>query len=209
MSMFKCCLAPLLLNLLLAHVVFAATGSEQLRAFVSQTKSLEVPFTQRVHDPKGKLTQEASGMFRMQRPGKFQWRYEKPYDQLIVGDGARLWIYDKDLEQVTVKDMQSAIGNTPALLLSGAVDLNANFSVTDLPARDALVWAELRPRDTEAGFAKLRLGFDGATVKTMELYDNFDQTTILNFGDGRSNMPVDAAYFRFTPPAGVDVIEDQ
>lgn len=198
---------PLLLQICIAAPA-AAGGSQQLQSFVSQTRTLDVPFTQTVHDPNGKVTQEASGVFRMQKPGKFNWRYEKPYEQLIIGDGTRLWIYDKDLDQVTVKDLQSAIGNTPALLLSGGVDLNANFSVTELPERDQLAWVELLPRDTDAGFAKLRLGFSGGTVKTMELLDNFDQTTVLRFQPGKINATLDPENFRFTPPPGVDVIED-
>ncbi len=205
----------LLIVVLLACSQLAAadTGRDRLQAFVKQVQSLEALFTQTVRDPNGKVTQEASGQFRMQRPGRFRWHYQKPYEQLLVGDGNKLWIYDKDLQQVTVKEMRSAIGNTPALLLSGAVNLQDNFIIGDVPAvqapaADSLQWVELQPRDAEAGFSKLRLGFDGSVIKSMELFDNFGQTTLLRFHDSHINLPLDADNFRFKPPAGVDVIED-
>lgn len=188
---------------------WAGKGKDQLDAFLRDVQSLRAEFTQTLLDPRGNKVQEVQGVFTMQRPGKFRWDYRQPYEQAIVADGSRLWIYDKDLEQVTVKDLQGAIGNTPALLLSGGMELSDNFVIVEAPDQQGPVWVDLTPLDGDSSFQRLRLAFEHNTVKTMQLHDSFDQTTILEFSKVKTNLALDADQFRFQPPPGVDIIEEK
>jgi outer membrane lipoprotein carrier protein len=143
------------------------------------------------------------------RPGRFRWTYAKPVDQLIVGDGQRVWIYDRDLNQVTVRRLSKALGSTPAALLAGSSDVEKAFDLSEAGQRDGLEWLEAKPKDREAGFERIRMGFDTAGVRAMELTDNFGQTTLLRFTNLLRNPKVDAADFRFEPPKGADVLGEK
>jgi outer membrane lipoprotein carrier protein len=135
--------------------------------------------------------------------------YAKPADQLIVGDGERVWIYDRDLNQVTVRRLSSAIGSTPAALLAGSSDVEAAFELSDAGERDGLEWLEAKPKEREAGFERIRMGFGTGGVQAMELLDHFGQTTVLRFSNLVRNPKVDPAEFRFDPPKGADVLGDK
>lgn len=187
----------------------AASASERLNDFFKNVQSLRADFQQVVTDPRGKTIQDARGTFLMQRPNKFRWNYQKPYEQTIVADGAKLWVYDKDLEQVTVKKLDQALGNTPALLLSGAQPLAENFRMTEISDRkDGLQWILLTPKNDEANFQQVRLAFGKQSLEVMELVDSFEQTTQLRFSTVQSNIKFTAQEFKFTPPKGVDVVGD-
>jgi outer membrane lipoprotein-sorting protein len=178
----------------LAH----ANGSiEKLKAFAAQTQSARANFTQTVRDKDGATVQTASGKLVFARPGKFRWEYEKPYQQIIVGDGLKLWVYDKDLNQVTVKKMEGALGSSPAALLAGS------------NAKGGVDWLEAYPRDEGSMFSKVRMGFKGNMLDTMELYDQMGQVTVIRFGNLQRNPKLANNLFTFTAPAGADVIEDQ
>lgn len=194
--------------MLLCGPVSAGKGKDQLDSFIHDIKTLRAEFAQTQLDPRGDKVQEVYGTFIMQRPGKFRWDYRQPYEQAIVADGSRLWIYDKDLEQVTVRNLEGAIGNTPALLLSGGMELSDNFVIVEAPDQDGLTWVELTPLDSESNFKRLRLAFENNSVRIMQLYDSFDQTTILEFSQVQTNTTFPADSFRFQPPPGVDVIEE-
>jgi outer membrane lipoprotein carrier protein len=140
------------------------------------------------------------------RPGKFRWQIEKPYEQLLVGDGDKVWIYDPDLRQVTVKKFDAALGSTPAALLVGGNTLDRNFTLREAGEREGLEWLEATPKGGDSGFEKLQLGFAGNELKAMDLFDSFGQTTSLLFARIERNGPIAPTLFRFTPPAGVDVI---
>jgi outer membrane lipoprotein carrier protein len=142
----------------------------------------------------------------LSRPGKFRWQIEKPYSQLLVGDGEKVWIYDPDLRQVTVKQFGAALGSTPAALLLGGNTLDRNFTLREAGERDGLEWLEATPKSSDSGFEKLQLGFAGNDLKAMDLFDNFGQTTSLIFSRVERNPQLSPALFRFTPPAGVDVV---
>ena len=186
---------------------YAASATDRLNDFFKNVHSLRAEFQQIVTDPRGKTIQDARGTFLMQRPNKFRWNYQKPYEQTIVADGAKLWAYDKDLEQVTVKKLDEALGNTPALLLSGAKPLMENFRITELTDRkDGLQWATLAPKNEEANFKQVRLAFGKQSLEVMELVDSFDQTTQLRFSNVQINVKLAANEFQFTPPKGVDVV---
>ena len=186
-----------------------AGAVERLNAFLADVKSLESSFGQALYDEDAKLVEESGGRFYLQRPDRFRWSYSEPYVQEIVADGSRLWIYDSELSQVTVRTLDNALGNTPALLLSSDAPLEENFVMREATERTGLDWVELTPRSSDSGFSAVLLGFAGADLQTMELVDNFGQTTHLEFSNTRRNPDLDPEVFRFTLPTGVDVITDE
>jgi outer membrane lipoprotein carrier protein len=198
---------------LLLLVVFSAAAQaaaiERFKSFARSTQSARADFEQKVLDRSGKQVQLAKGSFVFQRPGKFRWVYAKPVDQVIVGDGERVWIHDRDLNQVTVRRLSKALGSTPAALLAGGADVEKAFELSEAAARDGLEWLEAKPREREAGFERVRMGFGADGVEAMELLDHFGQTTQLRFTNLKRNPKVDPAEFRFTPPKGADVLGER
>lgn len=183
------------------------TARARLEAFFQQVSSLQADFHQRIYDNQHRPINEASGTMYLERPDRFRWDYQKPYPQLIVGDGKRVWIYDKDLSQVTVRPMAKTLSGTPAELLSSSHQpLEKSFDIQDLGRKDGLLWVDLRPKAKEASFTDVRIGFDGDVPRQMVLADNFGQTTDIVFSQVVRNPHLDASLFTFTPPQGVDVI---
>ena len=182
---------------------------DRFKNFVRNTQSARADFEQKVYDRGGKLVQESSGSFVFLRPGRFRWTYAKPVDQLIVGDGERVWIYDRDLNQVTVRRLARALGSTPAALLAGASDVEKAFELKDAGSRGGLEWLEARPRERDAGFEVVRIGFGATGIQAMELSDHFGQRTELRFANVERNAKVDAKEFRFEPPKGADVLGEK
>jgi len=195
-----------LLAALLAPALAPAAGVERFQSYLRGTQTARADFEQKVFDRERKLVQESKGSFSFLRPGRFRWIYAQPYPQLIVGDGARVWIYDEDLNQVTVRAMAKALGSTPAALLAGAADVERAFELADAGSRDGLEWLEAKPREREAGFERIRLGMGTVGVQAMELTDHFGQTTVLRFSNVVRNPQLDPASFRFVPPKGADVL---
>ncbi|HEX6265991.1 MAG TPA: outer membrane lipoprotein chaperone LolA [Burkholderiales bacterium] len=195
----------------LAFVMFAAHADslDRFKTFLRDTQSARADFEQKVYGREGKLTQESSGSFVFQRPGRFRWTYAKPVDQLIVGDGERVWIYDRDLNQVTVRKLSRALGSTPAALLAGASDVEKAFELRDAGSRDGLEWMEAKPKEREAGFELVRMGFGPQGVQAMELIDHFGHTTRLRFSNLQPNPKIDPGEFRFEPPKGADVLGEK
>jgi outer membrane lipoprotein carrier protein len=197
--------ATLALSAPLAH----ATALERFESFLHDTRSARAKFEQSVYDVNGKLVQHSGGSFEFRRPGLFRWTYAEPTPQLIVGDGKDVWIYDRDLDQVTVRRMASALGSTPAALLAGSADVERAFEFSEAGERDGLQWLDARPRDPDAGFERIRLGLGPKGVEAMELSDHFGQTTRLRFRDIALNPALDPGAFSFTPPKGVDVLGER
>lgn len=185
-----------------------AGGIDALKSFIGDTRTARSAFSQTVIDQNGKLRQKSEGTLAFSRPGKFRWIYQKPYEQLIVGDGVKLWIYDADLEQVTVKKLGDALGSSPAALLAGSNDIEKHFVMKDAGMRDGMDWLEARPKDKESTFEFVRMGFAGGTLKSMQLKDSFGQTTELKFSKLEKNPQLNSSDFKFTPPKGADVISD-
>lgn len=183
-----------------------ASGLERLKSFVSQTQGARAEFSQVVSAKSGRKAQQASGTMMFQRPGKFRWVYEKPYHQLIVGDGEKLWIYDRDLNQVTTRSLPESLGSSPAALLAGDNALEKNFNLRDAGSAEGIQWVEAIPRSTDTSFESVRLGFAGDALKKMELHDTFGQVTTLTFERFERNPEFAASTFRFVPPEGADVI---
>jgi outer membrane lipoprotein carrier protein len=201
-------LTALSIALAAASSTFAAS-LERYQSFLNGTQSARAQFEQKVYDRDGRLTQESRGNFVFKRPGRFRWVYDKPADQVIVGDGQRVWIYDRQLNQVTVRKMTAALGSTPAALLSGGTGVERSFEMTDAGEKDGLEWIEAKPKDREAGFERVRMGFDKENLQAMELTDNFGQTTRLSFSNFVRNPQVNPNEFRFDPPKGADVLGDK
>jgi outer membrane lipoprotein carrier protein len=195
----------LVLVWLIGAPAFAA-GTDRLNAFMTDTRSAKGEFSQRIIDRNGKLTQESRGTLEFARPGKFRWSYVKPYNQLIVGDGTKVWIYDPDLNQVSIRKFDAALGATPAALLSGNNDALKAFDLKDEAVRDGLEWVLATPREKGANFERIRIGLSAEGVVAMELTDAFGQQTVLRFHAMERNPRTDPATFRFTPPKGADVI---
>ena len=197
--------------LLLAFLSFIAQAAaiERFRAFAQSTKAARADFDQTVRDKSGKTVQQAKGSFIFQRPGKFRWVYARPADQLIVGDGERVWIYDKELNQVTVRRLSRALGSTPAALLAGSTEVEKAFELSEGGMRDGLEWLEAKPKEREAGFERVRMGFGAAGIQAMELVDHFGQTTLLRFSNLERNPRIEANQFRFEPPKDADVLGEK
>jgi outer membrane lipoprotein carrier protein len=199
---------PVLLAVLALSPAAFANGLDDFLAFNSATRTATARFEQQVFDRAGKVVESASGTFAFARPGKFRWTYDKPHKQVLVGDGAKVWIHDPDLNQVTVKRMEGAISSTPAALLAGRDDITTLFTLKDGGSAGGLAWVEATPKAQDTGFERVRLGLKDRSLAAMELHDQLGGRTMLRFTDLKANAPVTPQAFAFTPPAGADVIED-
>lgn len=184
-----------------------AGASDKLRHFISASHSGQANFTQVVQDKKGKKIQSASGTMQFVRPGKFRWVYQKPYEQIIVGDGAKFWLYDVDLNQVTVKKLDAALGSSPAALLSGNNEIERAFVLKDSDTHDGLDWLEATAKAPDTGFEKISMAFNTqGELVVMELRDAFGLKTELRFSKMQINPQLSPQLFKFVPPKGADVL---
>ena len=186
----------------------AADAIEQLKAFHATTKSGKVAFKQVVAGKGPQGARESQGTFTFQRPGKFRWEYEKPFEQLIVGDGEKLWVYDRDLNQVIVRKLDRALGSNPAALLARDSALEKNFDLIDAGKSDGLDYVEAKPK-SESTFERVRIGFADNLPRTMQLRDTFGNVTSLTFTRFARNPALDASEFQFVPPKGADVVGEK
>lgn len=203
---------PVIATLLLALVASAAgaatSGEARLRDFLASVQALEAGFSQQVVDSRGVVLEDSSGSVVMQRPGRFRWNYTVPFERVIVADGERIWLYEADLSQVTIRRLSAGIGDTPAALLTGRESVLDRFDVARSWQEDGLAHVRLVPRSADADFAAVSLAFDGAVLRRLVLDDRLGQQTRIELTAVRVNQPVPAGQFRFEPPAGVDVIDD-
>ena len=183
-----------------------ADAVDTLKNFVRDVKTGRAAFTQTVTSPDGKKQKTSAGEFEFQRPNRFRFAYAKPFEQLIVSDGQKMWIHDTDLNQVSVRKFSQALGATPAALLAGG-SLEQDFVLSNLPGRDGLAWAQALPKAKDGAFQSLRVGFRGTTLAAVEITDSFGQRSLLQFSQMEGNVALAADAFRFTAPAGADVIE--
>lgn len=197
-----------------AAVAQSKEGATPLDSYLQDLKTLRVEFLQTLADAHGKETDRASGTLIIQRPGKFSWEIHPQSEtgtstgagQLMVCDGTNLWFLDRDLQQVTVKPVDAALSATPAMLLSGAVDLRKNFKISPAGERSGLTWVLVEPTGTEADFRSALFGFADGALKRMILEDKLGQTATLIFQKAVRNGPVSPGEVSFTPPPNVDVI---
>ena len=197
-----------LLAALIASASFAASADtvDTLKEFVRDVKTGHAAFTQAVTSPDGAKKKTSSGSFDFSRPGRFRFTYAKPFEQVIVGDGQKVWIYDTDLNQVSSRKLDAALGSTPAALLAGA-SLDKDFDLSVLPAKDGIDWVAALPKAKDGAFQSLHVGFRGKALAAVAITDSFGQRSLLQFSQWVANPPLVAETFRFTPPAGADVIE--
>jgi outer membrane lipoprotein carrier protein len=188
-----------------------ASALEQFKTFVAGTKSAKGEFTQRQvksMDGGTKTSTPSTGTFVFARPGKFIWSYVKPYDQVLQADGDQLYIYDKDLNQVTVKKLGDALGSSPAAILFGSNDLEKNFTLSEAGTKDGVEWLKAVPKAKDTSFEQITIGLRNGLPEAMELKDSFGQTSVLAFRKIEKNPALNAASFKFVMPKGADVFNN-
>lgn len=196
-----------LLLCLLPGLSLAGSGPDRLNAFLENLVTMQARFEQSILDKTHSRAERFQGTFSLKRPGQFRWDYHEPYEQLIVADGDRIWVYDSDLEQVSNRSQEDALRGTPAQLLSDTAPLDANFEVIDLGESQDMDWVELIPRDKESQFIRILLAFVGTELRRMEMADQFGQVTRFQFYDTQRNPELSDELFVFVPPAEFDVLE--
>lgn len=186
----------------------AAGAQAQLREFVSGTTVARGEFTQRSSRSAGQRVETASGVFAFSRPGRFRWEVRKPFEQLMVADGERVYFLDRDLNQVTIRRMSGAMGGSPAAILFGSNELERSFTLRDTGPQDGLEWLEATPKSRDAGFEQIRIGFRAGLPEAMEVLDAFGAVTRFTFRALERGVRLDPDTFRFVVPKGADVIQE-
>ncbi len=189
-----------------------SSALEQFKSFVSGTKSARGEFTQRLAKTDAesgnlRISNASSGTFIFARPGKFIWIYKKPYEQQLHADGEKLYVFDKDLNQVIVKALGDAIGSSPAAILFGSNDLEKNFTLSEAGTRDGIEWLQAIPKTRDTTFEKIGIGLKDGMPVAMELRDSFGQVSLLTFTRMEKNPSLPANQFRFVIPKGADVLQ--
>ncbi|WP_348944583.1 outer membrane lipoprotein chaperone LolA [Chitinibacter sp. FCG-7] len=192
---------------LVQFAVASNAAINELQFFLGNTKSLSANFNQSVRQKSGKV-ENSRGQFFLLRPGKFKWTYAQPYNQEIISNGQQVWLYDLDLAQVTIKPASKALDASPAAILTGNNNLSQSFNLQTLPSKNGISWVALTPKNKDASFAQIRIGLLKGQLDRMELDDQFNQTTSIQFSKMQQNQPMSAQAFNFTPPQGVDVIRE-
>ena len=198
--------AGLLSCLLMLPLAVKADGVSSLKKFYAETRSVRANFYQIVTDKQGRKVQEVNGKMQLQRPNKFRWDYEKPFEQQIISDGKQVWLYDTELAQVTVRELSKALGSSPAALLAGDDNLDNNFKLVNAYRKGNLDWVSTNPQDSDSGFNKISLGFKADKLQEMDLVDTFGHQTRIVFSKIEHNPVLDEKDFLFKPPKGVDVV---
>lgn len=184
----------------------ADAGAVLIDEFLHTVESLEARFEQHITDTEGEVVERGSGMLWLQRPSRFRWRYDEPFEQVIVADGKNLWMHDIDLDTYTVTPLDDAVASTPAMLLGGDRTVRDHFRVLDHFTEDGLAWVALAPVDEGTDFRRVLIGFDGAVPARLEFLDGLNHTTHLTLHDIVVNERIPARMFRFSPPRGAAVI---
>jgi outer membrane lipoprotein carrier protein len=183
----------------------AEEAAQRLRAALKNLDNISAEFKQTLLDEDKNIVQQSRGTMALQRPGKFAWIYTEPFEQRIIGDGNELWIYDVELEQVTVKPMDAGISNAPIMILMKQTDVTQQFDVSEVGQRKFLYWVELKPHASDLEYSSIFIGLEDDSVRAMELQDQFGQSTQIVFENMRVGVVHNPATFKFVPPEGVDV----
>jgi outer membrane lipoprotein carrier protein len=193
------------------HVVNAEEKPAQLDNFLRELETFSAAFEQTLLNQYGEELEKSVGVMHIRRPGMFHWAYWEPYVQYLISDGVNLWIYDEDLEQVTIRDISNVIEESPAAILGGEIDIDAHYIVIDIDIEgaDGNDWLELTPRDVDSQYSAIRLGFRKGQLSSMILFDSLGQTTQIKLLDMKRNNALNIELFNFTVPEGVDVIDSR
>ncbi len=202
----KCALNVLAGIIIFFSSVARADGVSSLKDFFNNTQSMRAKFHQMVNDNKGRKVQEVDGTMQLQRPNKFRWDYSKPYEQQIISDGKQVFLFDAELQQVTIRDLSKAIGSSPAAMLAGGEAVEKSFTLKNATRKDGLTWVLALPKDKDSGFDRVLLGFKAEKLRKMEMYDSFNHVTLITFEDVERNPVLQESTFLFTTPKGVDVV---
>ena len=181
-------------------------GEALVNDFVENVMTLQGRFEQSLISADRQVQERSSGTLEIERPGRFRWTYDEPYEQWLVADGLNVWSYDVDLAQVTVKPQAEALANTPALLLGGADDALSQFRFDGSFEEHATTWVRMVPVDTSSGFERMELGFLGGALSRMVFFDNLEQTTVIALYEVAVNEPIDDARFEFVVPDDADLV---
>jgi len=181
-------------------------ASDSLRHFFTHVHRFTARFNQVVLDEALNVIQESNGTLSIERPNKFRWDYDAPLKQLIVADGQKIWIYDADLQQVTVRVMKGGLADTPAVLLAGKGRIDDTFTLKNLGKQGQLQWVQLLPKRKDGGFETIRIGFEKGHMRILEMVDGFGQTTRVTLSQPKENPAIEPGRFSFKPPRGVDVV---
>lgn len=188
-----------------------ADGVSMLKDFFNNTNSMRAKFHQVVTDKTGRKEQEVDGTMQLQRPNKFRWDYNKPYEQQIISDGKQVFLFDTDLQQVTIRELSKAIGSSPAAMLAGGDAVEKSFVLKNATRKDDLTWVLALPKNKDSGFDRVLLGFKPdengkEKLRKMEMYDSFNHITDITFEEVERNPKLQDSTFLFTAPKGVDVV---
>lgn len=199
-----------LIAMFVSSAAFAAekklsTGEVYLENFLADTQTFEAAFQQTLRADDGEVIQQSEGAFYLQRPGLFRWNYQTPYEQVIVSDGEKIWIYDVDLQQVTVQKESSGLPASPMSLLQDSSTLHKNFEVTPIDNKNGVYRLKLVSKSGESDFGEIVIGLDDKGLRFMQLHDQFEQVTDIVFSDINTNKKLAKEIFEFIPPEGVDV----
>lgn len=186
-----------------------AENDTPLDKFLNKLDTFQADFKQTLINEKGEELETVTGIVYMQSPGKFRWDYKDPYSQIIITDGITLWVYDEDLEQVTIKNISGTIDETPAAILSGEQNINEHFVILDMGDIYGYDWIELTPKNVDNQYSRIRMGFDKDRLGMMVMFDNLGQTTRIDFQNSSRNKGLESSLFKFEPPEGVDIIDDR
>ena len=197
------------LFLLQGSFVFAESSNDPLQEFLTNFESFEAKFVQILINENGEELEKTEGILYLQQPGKFHWSYQQPYSQKIISDGDVLWVFDEDLEQVTIREMGNAIEQTPIGIILGNNSINEHYVQVDLGVIEGFDWIELTPRDLEAQYRNIRLGFDQDKLGMMIIADDLGQTTRIDFSEIKKNAELSAMLFKLEIPDNVDVIDER
>lgn len=196
----------LLLGLMFASPHAMADGVQSLRDFFNNTQTMRAQFSQVVNDNKGRKVQEVVGTMQLQRPNKFRWDYKKPYEQQIVSDGKQVFLFDTELQQVTVRDLSKTLGSSPAAMLAGGEAVEKSFTLKNATRKDGLSWVLALPKDKDSGFERVLLGFKADKLRKMEMVDSFNHISHITFESVERNPVLLDSTFLVTPPKGADVV---
>ena len=186
----------------------APEGETSLGRFFGEVQTYTAKFEQEVLDEGMNIIEESQGTMWISRPGKFRWDYQPPLEQKIISNGKKVWVYDVELEQVTIRPLSDTIGRTPANLLAGKGELSKSYNIKDMGAKGGYFWVRLKPKNKEANFENIFIGFKENRLRIMELIDGLGQTTRIQFSKEQENITLADSHFNFVPPPNVDIIDE-
>lgn len=189
-----------------AGAAVPAKAYAEFQTFIRTTRSAQGRFRQQVLHSSGRVIETTEGNFAFSRPGRFRWEVKKPYEQLLVADGERLYFFDRDLNQVTIRKLGDAIASTPAAILFGNESIERDFVFTEAGLHEGLLWLEAAPRNRDSGVERMAIGLRGGFPEAMHVVDAFGRTSRFTFEAVERNSAIDATLFGFRVPAGADVI---